>query len=111
MALPVTAGSGSEEARRDGLTVPAGTAPASVTVNGRAAAAGLRMPGVTAVLDLHIWAMGSNDVALTAHLIVPDRTPDHVFYETAHELLSKRFQIKHSTLQVVRRPVGQLCDL
>lgn len=71
----------------------------------------LELPGVTAVLDLHIWAMGSSDVALTAHLIVPDHAPDHAFYETAHELLSKRFQIKHSTLQVVRRPVGQLCDL
>jgi cobalt-zinc-cadmium efflux system protein len=71
----------------------------------------LELPGVTDVLDLHIWALGSTDVALTAQLIVPDHTPDHAFYENAHHLLQERFHIGHCTLQVVQRPVGQLCDL
>ena len=29
--------------------------------------------GVTDVHDLHIWALSTTSVALTAHLVVPDR--------------------------------------
>lgn len=68
------------------------------------------MPGVQAVADLHVWAMGSSEVALTAHLVMPGGAPDDAFYQRASEDLKARFRIGHATLQVVTRPVMPACD-
>src|SRR5690606_4019318 len=35
------------------------------------------LPGVVAVHDLHIWAMSTTSVALTAHLVRPDAPADN----------------------------------
>ena len=58
-------------------------------------------PGVTAVHDLHIWALGTTRTALSAHLERPGAgAPDDAFLaETAREL-RERFGITHATLQV-----------
>jgi cobalt-zinc-cadmium efflux system protein len=58
------------------------------------------LPGVTAVHDLHIWAMSTTETALTVHLVKPaaevdDDWLDHV----AHELFD-RFGIVHPTIQI-----------
>ena len=68
------------------------------------------LPGVDRVHDLHVWATGTADVVLTAHLVMPDGYPDDAFFETATLALRDRFRIGHVTLQVVREPFMTLCD-
>jgi cobalt-zinc-cadmium efflux system protein len=67
------------------------------------------LPGVTEVSDLHVWAMGTAEVALTAHLVMPDAPPDDAFLERAAEELRHRFRIAHTTLQATRRPLMAGC--
>jgi cobalt-zinc-cadmium efflux system protein len=68
------------------------------------------LPGVAGVHDLHVWAMGTTEVALTAHLEMPDGGGDDSFLRDASERLHARFEIGHVTLQVVREPFCQACD-
>lgn len=57
------------------------------------------LPGVSAVSDLHVWAMGSAHTALTAHLLMPEGTGDDAFLTVATQGLKQRFGIDHVTLQ------------
>ncbi|HEY9237495.1 MAG TPA: cation diffusion facilitator family transporter [Burkholderiaceae bacterium] len=68
------------------------------------------LPGVERVHDLHVWATGTTDVALTAHLVMPAGHPDDPFFENATTQLRERFRIGHVTLQVVRAPFMTLCE-
>jgi cobalt-zinc-cadmium efflux system protein len=67
------------------------------------------LPGVARVHDLHVWAMGTSQTALTAHLVMPEGQADDAFLESATHQLHDRFQIEHVTLQVVRTPFGRAC--
>ncbi|PKO61850.1 MAG: cation transporter [Betaproteobacteria bacterium HGW-Betaproteobacteria-18] len=67
------------------------------------------LPGVTQVHDLHIWAMGTSQVALTAHLVMPQGGADDAFLLDATEQLHDRFEITHVTLQVVKAPFSPSC--
>ncbi len=67
------------------------------------------LPGVTQVHDLHIWAMGTAHVALTAHLVIPQGQSDDAFLRAATELMHDRFEITHVTLQVVKAPFTPSC--
>ena len=67
------------------------------------------LPGVTQVHDLHVWAMGTSQVALTAHLVMPQGQTDDAFLRHATEQLQHRFEIGHVTIQVVRVPFTQSC--
>ncbi len=58
-------------------------------------------PGVTAVHDLHVWAMGATTPALTAHLVRPDGADD-AFLADVTEGVAERFRIRHVTLQIER---------
>ena len=68
------------------------------------------LPGVDRVHDLHVWATGTSDVVLTAHLVMPEGHPDDAFFRAATDALRDRFRIGHVTLQVVREPVMAACD-
>lgn len=58
-------------------------------------------PGVIAVHDLHVWAMGATKPALTAHLVRPDGGDDDFLARVA-DGIAKTFGIGHVTLQVER---------
>lgn len=58
------------------------------------------LPGVTRVHDLHIWPMSTTQVALTAHLLIPDGHPGDAFLEDAQHRLAHDFGIGHTTLQI-----------
>jgi len=68
------------------------------------------LPGVTRVNDLHIWAMGTSHIALTAHLVMPQGNPDDAFLQDATDKLHDQFEITHVTLQVVKMPFTAACD-
>ncbi len=74
--------------------VPAGIDPAEV----RAYLEGL--PTVTAVHDLHIWALSTTQTALTVHLVKPDAAVDDALLARACEGLRERFGISHATIQL-----------
>jgi cobalt-zinc-cadmium efflux system protein len=58
--------------------------------------------GVTDVHDLHIWALSTTSVALTAHLVVPERGADDALLGSLTPTLKRRFRIDHATLQIER---------
>ena len=58
------------------------------------------LPGIAKVHDLHIWAMSTTEIALTAHLVKPDgRLDDPLIDQIQHEL-HDRFGIEHMTVQL-----------
>jgi cobalt-zinc-cadmium efflux system protein len=67
------------------------------------------LPGVTQVSDLHVWAMGTAEVALTAHLVMPQGPADDAFLASAAQGLRERFRIGHATLQTMRAPGAAGC--
>ena len=58
------------------------------------------LPGVTSVHHVHVWAMSTSEVALTAHLVIPGGHPGDAFYKVAERELRQRFNILHPTLQI-----------
>jgi cobalt-zinc-cadmium efflux system protein len=62
--------------------------------------------GVSAIHHLHIWPLGANEVALTAHVVRPAAADDDAFIDATALALSQRFGISHATLQLER---GQAC--
>ncbi|MDD3743273.1 MAG: cation diffusion facilitator family transporter, partial [Lentimicrobiaceae bacterium] len=63
----------------------------------------LSQPGVKAVHDLHIWAMSTTQVALTAHLYMPGGGNDQ-FIATLQHQLNEHFDIGHTTFQIETEP-------
>jgi len=66
--------------------------------------------GVTDVHDLHIWALSTTSVALTAHLVVPDREAEDALLGSLTPGLKKRFRIDHTTLQIERDRCDHGCS-
>lgn len=70
------------------------------------------LPGVSDVHDLHVWAMGTSETALTAHLVLNGQTADAsvVLHQAEHEL-HEQFEIRHVTLQIESTAYAELCVL
>jgi cobalt-zinc-cadmium efflux system protein len=66
--------------------------------------------GVTDVHDLHIWALSTTNVALTAHLVVPDRGEEDALLHSLTPSLKRRFHIHHATLQIERDRCEHGCE-
>ncbi|MFZ2315136.1 MAG: cation diffusion facilitator family transporter [Gammaproteobacteria bacterium] len=57
-------------------------------------------PGVVAVHDLHIWGLSTREVALTAHLVMPNTPLTDADHKKIQAALQHDFQINHVTIQV-----------
>jgi cobalt-zinc-cadmium efflux system protein len=69
------------------------------------------LPGVTEVHDLHIWAMSTTEVALTAHLVRPGAgLDDELLGKVCHDM-QERFGIGHVTVQVEQGDPDHACRL
>ncbi|HWX80491.1 MAG TPA: cation diffusion facilitator family transporter [Steroidobacteraceae bacterium] len=66
--------------------------------------------GVTDVHDLHIWALSTTSVALTAHLVVPDPDAEDALLSSLTPDLKRRFHIHHATLQIERDRCEHGCE-
>lgn len=67
------------------------------------------LQGVDRVHDLHVWAMGTSEIAMTAQLVMPDGPADDAFLQSATEQLHDKFEIEHATIQVVQVPFTAPC--
>jgi cobalt-zinc-cadmium efflux system protein len=94
---------------RDSIHLSLDGVPAGVNSNAvMSFLAGQR--GVTDVHDLHIWALSTTSVALTAHLVVPDRDAEDALLGSLTTFLKKRFRIDHATLQIERDRCDHGCQ-
>ena len=59
-------------------------------------------PGVVAVHHVHVWSIGSSEIALTAHLVRPEGSDGDGFIAALTQALDSRFGINHATLQLER---------
>ena len=68
-------------------------------------------PGVTEVHDLHVWEVTSGFTALSAHVLVPAESDCHARRAELEQLLSERFGLEHTTLQVEHEADDGLLDI
>ena len=70
-----------------------------------------RTPKVTGVHDLHVWALSSEELALSCHVVVDDISladAEHVVRDLEHRLCDA-FAIGHTTIQVEScHPCGEI---
>ncbi len=69
------------------------------------------LPDVTAVHDLHIWAMSTTETALTAHLVMPRGYPGDALLAEIAQTLQAQFAIVHPTLQIETGDAEHPCAL
>jgi cobalt-zinc-cadmium efflux system protein len=69
------------------------------------------LPGVSDVHDLHIWAMSTTEIALTAHLVCAGAVLDDALYRAAYDELREHFGIAHATLQLECVDACEFCHL
>lgn len=70
----------------------------------------LSKKGVTDIHDLHIWAMSTTKVALTAHLVMPDGYDDTFIGELQHDI-AHEFGILHTTFQIENQKPEVDCNV
>ncbi len=58
--------------------------------------------GVIDVHDLHIWSLGSNNRALSCHVLIEDQphSSSEVILKAINQVLHQRFDIHHTTVQL-----------
>lgn len=59
-----------------------------------------QLPGVNTVHDLHIWGLSTKEIALTAHLVMPNDKLSDADYKKINDALKIQFRVDHVTLQV-----------
>jgi cobalt-zinc-cadmium efflux system protein len=60
----------------------------------------LKIKGVEAVHELHIWRLTSGFDVLSVHLLVEAHAQDHEVLEEANRMLLGKFKIRHTTIQI-----------
>ncbi|MBD3413663.1 MAG: hypothetical protein GF421_04425 [Candidatus Aminicenantes bacterium] len=69
----------------------------------------LSQPGVERIHDLHIWALSTSQVALTAHLIM-SQGHDQEFILNLQNAFRQKFKINHTTFQIEDRDMEEGCE-
>ena len=101
---------GTWELLRESLALALHSAPRGVDP-ARVRAYFAALPGVAGIHDLHVWAMSTTEVALTAHLVMPGGHPGDQFLADAARELQHRFGIGHATLQIEHGNGERRCHL
>ncbi len=70
----------------------------------------LAMQSIEGIHDLHIWAMSTTQIALTAHIKLKKKEDDD-FIPTLKEMLHKEFNIDHTTFQLEYFSKDIDCDI
>jgi cobalt-zinc-cadmium efflux system protein len=65
--------------------------------------------GVSSLHDLHVWAMSTTEIALSAHLVVLG-TDNSLILEEIRKRMNKDFNIKHLTIQIENREDKEGCQ-
>jgi len=60
----------------------------------------LNCEGVANIHDLHVWSIGSNSHALSAHIIIPPSCDPSTVRNRVEEILRTDFHLSHTTLQM-----------
>lgn len=73
------------------------------------------VPGVNGLHDLHIWALSSSDLALSAHVEIEDKAVSETasLLATVKQLLATEFGIGHATIEVETEGgqcAGSICE-
>ena len=98
---------------RDAVDVLLEAVPAHVDLEAVQGSCMAKVPGVTAVHDLHVWTISSGIYALSAHLVVADPmvcNNDEILSAVKHELFD-RFGIDHTTIQIESETYAHLGEV
>lgn len=68
------------------------------------------LTGVTAIHDFHIWGLSTREIALTAHLIMPEAKLTDADFDKINLHLKEKFKIDHATLQIERGTMSFPCE-
>ena len=66
---------------------------------------------VSALHDLHVWALSTSETALTVHLVTTNDVIDNAFLQEVQQHLHDAFGIEHATIQVENDDNENLCVL
>ncbi len=56
--------------------------------------------GVQDLHELHVWAISSNKISLTAHVVIDEKIEHALLISTMNTLLESQFNISHTTFQI-----------
>jgi len=70
----------------------------------------LKLNGVQALHDFHVWGLSTTQTALTVHLVMPEGSPGDEFLHTLTAQLDQQFGIEYSTIQIERAVTNQPCQ-
>jgi len=90
----------------DSLNLALDAAPKDINV-GDVRSALKNFPGVEDAHDLHVWALSTNQTAISVHLVVPHGGGDS-FLADIQNMLRREFNISHATIQVEKNKNNQI---
>ena len=95
---------------RDSMNLAMDVVPAGIDLS-QVEKALLKLPGVTEVHDLHVWALSTSETALTAHLLQDSGGPESGLIAKASAAMQERFKIGHCTFQIETAESAGVCGL
>ena len=69
----------------------------------------LKNPAVEKIHDLHVWGIGTSDLALTCHLLCKPEANHNNAMREVEAMLATEFEIEHVTLQIEEPSFFEVC--